>query len=61
LLDVPFIVVNAKTSGRPLHLRNGRLADVSPTLLDLVGIPQPPQMTGQSLVVHESAATGAAR
>jgi len=61
LLDVPFIVINAKTSGQPLRLHNGRLADVAPTLLDLVGMPQPAQMTGQSLVVHESAAAGAAR
>jgi len=61
LLDVPFIVVNAKPSGGPLRLRDGRLADVSPTLLDLVGIAQPPQMTGQSLVAHEPAAAGAAR
>jgi 2,3-bisphosphoglycerate-independent phosphoglycerate mutase len=59
LLDVPFIVVNAKTAGEPLELRNGRLADVSPTLLDLLGLQQPPQMTGQSLVVSEPA--GAAR
>jgi 2,3-bisphosphoglycerate-independent phosphoglycerate mutase len=50
LLDVPFIVVNAKAAGGPLHLHNGRLADVAPTLLDLVGFPKPPQMTGKSLV-----------
>jgi len=61
LLDVPFIVVNAKTSGEPLRLRNGRLADVAPTLLDLVGIQQPPQMTGHSLIESEPAAVGTAR
>ena len=34
-------------------LRNGRLADVAPTLLDLLGMAKPPQMTGQSLVEPE--------
>ncbi len=61
LLDVPFIVVNAKTASQPLRLREGRLADVSPTLLDLIGIKQPPQMTGRSLVVHDEARAGAPR
>jgi 2,3-bisphosphoglycerate-independent phosphoglycerate mutase len=55
LLDVPIIVVNAKSAGRSLHLRNGRLADVAPTLLDLVGFAKPPQMTGESLVTSEPA------
>ncbi|ARO15575.1 2,3-bisphosphoglycerate-independent phosphoglycerate mutase [Ketogulonicigenium robustum] len=31
-------------------LRTGRLADVAPTLLDLMGLPQPPEMTGHSLI-----------
>jgi 2,3-bisphosphoglycerate-independent phosphoglycerate mutase len=53
LLDVPIIVVNAK-SARPLHLRQGRLADVAPTLLDLVGMQKPAQMTGESLLQSDS-------
>ncbi len=28
----------------------GRLADLAPTLLELMGLPQPPEMTGQSLI-----------
>ncbi|MEO0034191.1 MAG: phosphoglycero mutase cofactor-independent, partial [Pseudomonadota bacterium] len=32
-------------------LDNGRLADVAPTLLALLGLPQPPEMTGRSLLV----------
>jgi 2,3-bisphosphoglycerate-independent phosphoglycerate mutase len=28
----------------------GRLADVAPTVLDLLGMPQPPEMTGRSLI-----------
>ncbi len=31
-------------------LRDGRLSDLAPTLLDLMGLDQPPEMTGQSLL-----------
>ncbi|WP_068304677.1 2,3-bisphosphoglycerate-independent phosphoglycerate mutase [Pararhodobacter sp. CCB-MM2] len=31
-------------------LADGRLADVAPTLLELMGLPQPEEMTGQSLI-----------
>jgi len=31
-------------------LRDGRLADLAPTLLDLLGLPQPEEMTGQTLI-----------
>ena len=33
-------------------LRDGRLADLAPTLLDLMGLDLPPEMTGQSLIVR---------
>jgi len=46
-LDVPIIAINARPG---VKLVNGRLADVAPTLLDLMGIPKPVQMTGRSLV-----------
>jgi 2,3-bisphosphoglycerate-independent phosphoglycerate mutase len=41
-------------------LRDGRLADVAPTLLALLGLPQPTEMTGQSLLVldRQPAMTG---
>jgi 2,3-bisphosphoglycerate-independent phosphoglycerate mutase len=48
LLDVPIIVVNARIGS--FSLRNGRLADVAPTLLELVGFEKPRQMTGNSLI-----------
>ena len=51
LLEVPIIVVNAKAPG--FTLRDGRLADVAPTLLDLVGMAKPSTMTGQSLLEAE--------
>jgi len=31
-------------------LRAGRLADLAPTLLELMGLPAPPEMTGESLI-----------
>ena len=46
---VPCVLVSKKL-GDTVRLRNGRLADVAPTLLDLLGIPQPAEMTGKSLI-----------
>ena len=43
---VPLILVGRKDALRP----GGRLADIAPTLLDLMGLPKPPQMTGESLL-----------
>ena len=31
-------------------VRDGILADVAPTVLELMGIPRPPEMTGRSLL-----------
>jgi len=31
-------------------LRDGRLADLAPTLLQLMDLPKPPEMTGESLI-----------
>ncbi len=36
---------------RAVTLRNGRLADVAPTILDILGLPKPAEMTGQTLLV----------
>jgi 2,3-bisphosphoglycerate-independent phosphoglycerate mutase len=36
----------------PVRLGIGRgLADIAPTVLDLLGLPYPPQMTGRSLIL----------
>jgi 2,3-bisphosphoglycerate-independent phosphoglycerate mutase len=48
LNPVPFIVINAPDWVR--HLEDGRLSDVAPTLLDLLGLPKPAAMTGHSLI-----------
>lgn len=46
---VPFILVSEQH--KEAKLRQGRLADIAPTILDLVGIKAPPEMTGQSLII----------
>ena len=37
-------------SDRVKSVRNGVLADVAPTVLKLMGLSQPPEMTGKVLV-----------
>ena len=56
---VPFILVNAPAWAHKLH--DGRLADVAPTILALLGITQPKEMTGQSLVTSDPALPGDVR
>jgi 2,3-bisphosphoglycerate-independent phosphoglycerate mutase len=46
-LDVPIIVYRAPKDSK---LANGRLADVAPTMLKLMGLEQPREMTGHSLL-----------
>jgi len=46
---VPFLVVGNHTPGMKLRV-GGALSDIAPTILQLMGIPQPKEMTGQSLV-----------
>ena len=43
---VPFILCGAGTELRP-----GRLADIAPTLLDVMGLACPPEMDGKTLIV----------
>ena len=46
---VPFILVNANPD---VKLRTGgNLADIAPTLLELIGVEQPKEMTGKSLLI----------
>jgi 2,3-bisphosphoglycerate-independent phosphoglycerate mutase len=46
---VPFIVVDPTLQGVTLR-EGGALTDVAPTLLPLLGLPQPQEMTGRSLL-----------
>ncbi|MGI6547134.1 MAG: 2,3-bisphosphoglycerate-independent phosphoglycerate mutase [Bacillota bacterium] len=43
---VPFVLI-----GQPAQLRNGILADIAPTALQLMKLPIPAQMTGRSLII----------
>ncbi len=45
---VPFHIVDEKLIGMPLR-QGGALEDVAPTLLRLLGLPQPTEMTGRDL------------
>jgi len=45
---IPFIAIAEDLTGRKLR-SGGRLADVAPTVLDRMGIAQPPDMDGRSL------------
>jgi len=44
---VPFVVC-----GADVKLKQGRLADIAPTLLELLGLNKPEEMTGESLIKH---------
>ncbi len=48
LNPVPCILPGA---GRVQLRQDGRLADIAPTILELAGLEQPPQMTGRSLIL----------
>ena len=43
---VPFCIV-----GADVRLRDGRLADIAPTMLDLMGLNQPEEMDGRTLII----------
>ncbi|MBU4283548.1 MAG: alkaline phosphatase family protein, partial [Nanoarchaeota archaeon] len=47
---VPFIIVSGQK--KKIRLRNGILADIAPTMLDILNIKQPKEMTGKSLIKH---------
>ena len=47
---VPFILVNADPSYK--LDKGGRLCDIAPTLIDLMGMEKPAEMTGRSLLIR---------
>ncbi len=59
---VPVMLIGGGEPGRnaPLALRDGRLADVAPTLLELLGLGQPVEMTGQTLIASPDGTARAA-
>jgi 2,3-bisphosphoglycerate-independent phosphoglycerate mutase len=44
---VPFYIVGAN-----VELRDGRLADIAPTMLDLMGLEKPKEMDGETLILN---------
>lgn len=49
---VPFVMANAP-AGWSLQKKEGVLGDVAPTILAAMGLPQPKEMDGKSLLVKE--------
>ncbi len=47
---VPLILI---TENKNLKLKSGRLADLAPTMLEIMNIPKPEEMTGNSLLIKE--------
>ncbi|MDL2289206.1 2,3-bisphosphoglycerate-independent phosphoglycerate mutase [Clostridia bacterium OttesenSCG-928-F22] len=52
LNSVPFIVVDNERKNCKLY-EDGRLCDVVPTMIDMMGLEQPVEMTGKSLIIKE--------
>ena len=46
---VPFLIVTAE-KGKQIKLIPGKLSDVAPTILSILGIVQPPEMSGNNLI-----------
>ena len=55
VLDVPLILVNGAVLGRPVALKDGKLADLAPTILEIAGLPVPAEMTGVALLTEDAA------
>jgi 2,3-bisphosphoglycerate-independent phosphoglycerate mutase len=49
-----FVVGGEFSAGKTKLRSSGRLADLAPTLLELMRLPKPPEMTGESLIVSGS-------
>jgi len=47
---VPFIIVSGQK--KKIKLKNGVLADIAPTMLDILKIKKPKKMTGKSLIIN---------
>lgn len=46
---VPFILITEKSK----RIKDGKLADIAPTMLDLMGLEKPNEMTGESLILSK--------
>ena len=50
-LPVPFILYHP--TDYHLQLQSGKLGDIAPTILNLLDLPQPPEMNGKNLIVRQ--------
>ena len=48
---VPFVWVSNHTEGKTL--KNGKLADIAPTMLNVMGLEAPVEMTGENLIISK--------
>merc|ERR1712032_1102150 len=56
LNKVPIVLADFSVpfpDGQHRKLQSGRLADIAPTILELLQVPQPEQMTGSSLIITD--------
>ena len=53
---VPLVLVGAENAGGDVGLNDGRLCDIAPTLLRLMGLETPQEMSGASLLAERSQA-----
>lgn len=49
---VPIVLVNR--DAKKFRLRDGSLQDIAPTILELMGLAKPDEMTGESLIIHDN-------
>ena len=53
---VPFVLISGEEALRSVKLRGGEgLSSVAPTILKLMGVPKPPEMTGEPLIDPQGA------
>ena len=48
---VPLILVGM---GENVELKEGKLADLAPTMLEIMGLEKPEEMTGESIIVSHT-------
>ncbi|MFV1916993.1 MAG: alkaline phosphatase family protein, partial [Patescibacteria group bacterium] len=51
---VPILIISRELEGSPRALGRGTLADIAPTILELMNLPAPQLMTGRNLLARES-------
>lgn len=50
IYPVPLLIIGKAFDNKPIMLPTGILADVAPTMLQIMGVPKPESMTGRSLL-----------